>query len=153
MVTSILGLFQSFIPGLRLVDGGEIAQLVNILTGSQSGVKATVGGTNLTSTPLLAAFVEIDTSTNTNTDGVVLPNAIPGSEVIVFNASGNTVKVFASAANPNNPSVTGASQADQLIDNASTALVLGATGVLVTSGVLTVFACFKAGIWKKAVSN
>ena len=91
-----------------------------------------------------STYTEVDTSTGTNTDSVVLPAAIPGSEVVINNNTANTITVFASLSNPNNNSA-----ADKIVDTSSTAQVASVT---MASGLVSAFICFQIGVWKRVKS-
>ncbi len=141
--SSILSLFKSFIPGFRLIDGGELKQMAEQLFSYQTGVAAVVSGTYLTSTPLTAQYSVVTTSTDADTDGVTLPFAIPGREVWVENRTANTITVFGAAKNP----LTGST--DGIIPNASTSATAGNTGVTQATAIMAVYKCAVAGTWKK----
>jgi hypothetical protein len=110
-----------------------------------SAITAVVGGTNVTSAQLAYTYNEVDTSTGSNSDGVVLPIAIPGNAVVVNNNTANTITVFAQPSNP----LLAAGTADQLVAHASVSLVAGATGITLATGVASQFFCSKVGVWKQ----
>ncbi|HKU51981.1 MAG TPA: hypothetical protein VJQ25_05910 [Nitrospira sp.] len=141
--SSIIGIFTSFIPGFRLIDGGQLKSMAEQLFSYQTGIASIVDGTYLTSTPLTAQYSVVTTSTSSNTDGVTLPFAIPGREVWVENRTANTITVFGAGANP----ITGTT--DGIIPNASTSATAGNTGVTQATAIMAVYKCAVAGTWKK----
>ena len=81
MANSFASFFRSFIPGYRLIDGGDLLTLVNDLYSYQSGITALAGG-GLSGAPIMINnYSQIDTVATTN-DSIALPPATPGTEVV-----------------------------------------------------------------------
>lgn len=142
-ISSILGLFPSFIPGERLVDGGELQQLASLVFSSQTGITAAAGGGQTNATPVSAAFNRVDTVASAN-DSIRLPQAIPGLSLKVKNNTATTLAVFGI---PNNP-VTGAG--DTIAASGSNTQQPTATGTTIATGVTAEIDCYVAGQWQIA---
>ena len=139
---SIVGLFVDFIAGYRLIDGGDLAALVNLEFGTKDGLVALAGG-GAGGTPLPAAINGVTTVAADN-DSVVLGFAIPGASQYVVNNGSHTLAVFPNQANPQNGNV-----ADQISPHS--AVAPGASTTIAT-GYAAQFVCFKLGVWKTLVS-
>ena len=99
----------------------------------QTGIAAAVTTGSATGATQLAAgsaFYSIDTSTGTNNDSILLPPALAGMQVQVFNNTANTIDVFGT---------TQASTQDK-INNVTTAFAL-------TTYQSATFTCAKAAQW------
>lgn len=141
---SVLQMLSSFVPGLRLIDGSDLQTQAKMLFQTVAGITALAGG-GLTGAPVLGlGNNEVDTVA-TNNDSVALPPAVPGLTINVYNATGQTLAVFANGSNPNN-----AFTADTIIP--STTNVAAASQTIATAKVAQFF-CFKAGIWKILLSS
>jgi len=129
-------------PGERQVDG--ITNRVQLLPQtSYTGITALAGGGALGATPLNIGLNEIDTVV-TGGDSCLLPPAVGGATVLVFNnAGGNASSVYPQQANPNNAS----SAADTIIPAAGST----ATSQSVTNNTVAIFRCFKPGYWKSTI--
>jgi len=144
MANSVTAQFYSFIPGLRLIDGQELTNLVNDLYSTASGIVAYPGGTLAAATPRLTSnYNEVGTVATTN-DSVVAPATIIGGEFIVNNNGANTLTIFAVTTNPGNGNA-----ADGISASGSTTT---ATSITLASGKVAIFSCFKAGVWKQMLS-
>ena len=143
-VSSIFSFFQSFLPGFRLVDGGELQTLVQKLfsTAPAPGITALAGG-GASGAPVLQYAVNLLSTVASAADSAVLPQALAGSFCVVDNEGAQSATIYAATTNPS----TGV--ADQVVDNNSVAL---AASVAVASGYAAIFYCTKAGVWKKLVS-
>lgn len=142
LVSSMLALFPSFVSGSRLIDGGDLSALVSSLFSVKTGITALAGGGQAGATPLPAAFNRVDTCASDN-DSVMLPQAIPGAHVRVYNNSAHTLAVYGI---PNNP-VTGAG--DTIAPIATNVQAATATGVTQATAVDTGYTCYVAGQWKQ----
>src|SRR6266481_6420132 len=103
LLSSVLALFPSFVPGNRLIDGGDLQSLANELFAAATGITALAGGGQTGATQLAAALNRVDTCA-TNSDSVLLPQAIPGRQITVKNNTAQTLAIFGIPSNP----VTGA---------------------------------------------
>ena len=146
-VASIIQTFTSFIPGLRLIDGGDLLSMANQLMSAKSGIVAHSGGTQAAATPLIANFNSVDTVAADN-DSVMLPPAIPGVDVNIYNNSAHTLAVFGVPSNPN--SATGAG--DTIAAHNSNAQQPTATGVTQATTLTATYVCYTAGQWKQTLS-
>jgi hypothetical protein len=138
----MLSIFQSFIPGPRLIDGGELLQLANDQYSVATGIIALAGGGQAGATPLPAANNRIDTCA-TNSDSVMLPQAIPGKKVRVYNNTGQTLAVVGLALNP----ITNVG--DTIAPIATNVQAATGTGVTQATAVQTYYTCYVAGQWKQ----
>lgn len=145
LLSSILQLFPSFQPGARLVDGGELQLLANQLFSSTTGIIAKSGGGQSLATPLTAMWNRVDTAGAS--DSVMLPQAIPGSEVVVYNNTANTLAVFGQPTNP----VTGVG--DTIAAAANNTQQATATGVTQATAKVAKYECYQAGQWKQMLSG
>jgi hypothetical protein len=144
LVTSILGLFPSFIPGPRLIDGGELQQQANLLFSAQTGIVAAAGGGQANATPLTSALNRVDTIA-TNSDSVMLPPAVPGQQVTVKNNTANTLAIFGQVSNALNANSVG----DTIATSQSNTQQPTATGITLATTLTARFICFTAGQWQE----
>lgn len=138
-ISSIMALFQSFVPGFRLVDGQDLYNLALQTNSAQSGVKARAGG-GAAGAPLMSAYInEVATVTNNN-DSVLAPLALAGAEFVVINDGANSLRLYAQTTNPGN-----AGAADGIV-----ALAGGAAAAYITvaANAVAVLSCYKVGTWK-----
>lgn len=131
----------AWLPGLALQDGNLLKQMTNYLFSAQSGIVARAGGGQALATPLTAAYNEVDTCV-TNNDSVQLPPAIPGLQIVIYNATGQTLAVFGVPANPANAGAGDTIAVEGTITQQPTA-----TGVTQLTAVVTDYQCFKLGQW------
>ena len=146
--STILGLFQSFIPGFRLIDGGDLAALAAQSFSSKAGLIALAGGGQAGATPLPAALNSVDTVAS-DSDSVMLPLALPGAVISVYNNSAHTLAVFGQPANPNNT----ASAGDTIAAHNSNAQQPTATGVTQATTLVATYVCYATGKWKQFLSG
>jgi hypothetical protein len=146
LLSSVLALFPSFVPGNRLVDGGDLASLASELFGTSIGLVALAGGGQTGATPLPAAINRVDTCAS-NSDSVMLPQAIPGRQITVYNNTANTLAVFGIPSNP----VTGAG--DTIAARNSNTQQATGTGITIATTLASIFFCYEAGEWKEFLSN
>lgn len=138
---SILDLFTSFISGFRMVDGGQLQQLISLLFSVESDIVASTTQTQAGARQLAAAINDVGTA-NAN-DAVRLPIAILGKPVGIINGTANTIKVFGVAINP----ITGIG--DTIVPFNSTTPAATATGVTQATAKADIYYCFRPGIWKQ----
>lgn len=139
---SVASLFQSFIRGFRLIDGGEISQLVQQVASGANAFTARAGGGAANATLMTAIINQVSTVANVG-DSVLLPQGLAGLTVEVINGGANSLTVFPQQSNL----FTGV--ADQITPfNSSTP---GASVNIAANGANT-FVCFAPGQWKQYVS-
>jgi len=143
-LSTFLQYFSSFIPGSRLVDGGDCLTMAQTLFGPRTGITATAGGAAATGTRLSVGPNRVDTCA-TNGDSVRLPPAIPGSMVMIWNNTGQTLGVFGLQANQGG----GLAAGDQVCLSSSNIPAAVATGVTLATVKVAVFYCFSTGVWKQ----
>jgi hypothetical protein len=146
LISSLLSLFPSFVAGNRLIDGGDLAALVSLEFSVKTGITALAGGGQPGATPLTAALNRVDTCA-TNSDSVMLPQAIPGNQVSVNNNTGQTLAVFGIPLNP----VTGVG--DTIAAHNSNTQQPTATGVTQATTLVAIYQCYVAGQWKQVLSG
>lgn len=139
-----VGAFPSFIQGLRLIDGGDLQQLVAQQFSAKTGITALAGGGQTGATPLPAQYNRVDTAGAGGTDSVMLPLALPGAELTVKNASGQSIQVFGQ---PNNPQNAGAG--DTIAAASSNTQVATGTGVSQANTKTCQYQCFALGQWQQ----
>ncbi len=145
-IQSLFSLFTSFIPGLRLVDGGELLQLAKLTLGAQSGLIALAGGGGPGATQLAPGINALKTVATAG-DSCALPQAIAGLEVVVTNLGAQTSNIFPAQTNPNNASSAG----DQIVPyNSVTPGTAGSGDVTLAAQNTCVFYCYTNGIWKQS---
>ena len=144
LLPSLIAQFTSFLPGPRLIDGSDLANLVNGQYSTATGLVAAAGGGQANALQLTAHYNKVVTVATTN-DSVKLPLAIPGSEVWINNAGANTLAVFGASSNPN--SATGAG--DTISATNSVTQQPTTTGVTQATTKLCVYICTEAGQWKQ----
>jgi len=141
-IASVKYLFQSFIPGFRLVDGGELSQFVDLMTSVSTGITAHAGGGQTGATVLPSAFNSVDTCASDN-DSTALPQAIPGKVVWVKNNTAHTLAVFGIVFNP----VTGVG--DTIVPAGSNTAAATGTGVTQATAKIDAYICLVAGVWQQ----
>lgn len=128
--------------GDRLQGDEALTRLANYTIGYQNSLTALAGGGQAGATPLATGFNEVDTVA-TNNDSVMLPAAIPGSSVDIYNAGANTLAIYANVAQSNG------SSADQMIAKSTNAKTGAAASITIASGHSTVFVCTTLGLFKQ----
>ena len=141
---SILAYLQSFIPGSRLVDGGDCLFMAKQLFQANGPYTALAGGGQAGATQMQPGLNLVSTAGVGGTDSVMLPQAIPGSQVVVQNDSANAIQVFGQAAN----ALTGVG--DTIAAYNSSTYQVTATGVAQAASTVTEYYCVIAGKWKQA---
>ena len=144
-LASVLAYFQSFVPGFREVDGGDCQQMANMLFQPTTGLTALAGGGQTGATPLKIGLNRVDTCASDN-DSVMLPPAIAGSRVVIYNNTGHTLAVFGQPANAGG----GSSAGDTIAAANSNTQQPTATGITMATTVTSEFMCFVNGQWKQA---
>jgi hypothetical protein len=143
LLSSMMALFTSFIPGQRLIDGGEASELASALLSSASGVTASATTGQATATQLTGYINEVSTVGGAAAS-VMLPVAIPGKSVWVINDQGtNSMQVFGQVYNPN----TGVG--DTIAAHNSASQTATGTGVALAANGIACYVCFSAGKWKQ----
>jgi hypothetical protein len=149
IVSALTQYFPSFFPGNRLIDGGDLQNFINLTLSAQGpiGLTALAGGGQAGATVLKYAFNRVDVVANA-ADSVLLPLAIPGTEVFVDNnQAANALQVFGQVSNPNNGNV-----GDTIASHNSIVQQSTATGVSQPAAVMGIYICTKLGQWKQAYS-
>lgn len=145
-LNSIVQLFTSFVPGLRLVDGGELLEMANQLFSTKAGLTALAGGGQAGATPLPAAINEVAVVAADN-DSAMLPLAVPGAWCFVINDGAHSLQVFGNPANPNNGGAGDTiAPYNSVVQNAT------AVGVAQVTVKAALYVCFTAGKWKQFLS-
>ena len=140
--SSVISFFTSFVPGLRLVDGGELLKQANLLFGYQDGLTALAGGGALGATPLIAGSNRL-TVVVTGADSTLLPPAIPYQQVVLTNDGLASARTFPCQSNSNNSGV-----ADEIAPHGSS--VYGASADTANQDT-SIFFCVTLGKWKQAL--
>lgn len=145
--SSWVGAFASFIPGFRLIDGGDLQTLVNAEFSTKAKLTALAGGGQTGATPLPASYNEVDTAGAGGTDSVMLPLALPGANISIYNQTSNSIQVFGQPANPQNGGA-----GDTIAAHNSGAQQATATGVSQGGTVVASYICFQLGQWKQSIT-
>lgn len=140
---SVIQILKSFQPGLRLIDGADLQQLVLVTASGKDGFTAKAGG-GQSGAPIMTAFINRVIVVASGSDSVMLPPAAAGREVVVINAGTNTLAIFPNILNP----YTGV--ADTQAPNNGSAQV-GTAFALAANGT-AVFDCPVVGQWKTTLS-
>lgn len=143
---SILNYFQSFIPGSRLVDGGDLKTMAEMLFGTHTGVTALAGGDAAGGTLLQAGWNSVDTVASGG-DSLRLPPAIAGSIVGVWNNTATSMQVFGQQANQG-----GLAAGDTIVPSNSNTPAAVATGIAQTTAQKAIYVCFVNGVWTQFLS-
>lgn len=143
VLKALIDQFSSFIPGLRLVDGGELLTLTKMVCQARGGIVAYANGGQANATRLGLGFSSVDTVANA-ADSVMLPLAIPGTSVQVLNNTATAMQVFGQSSNPNN-----AGAGDTIAIQGSGSYVATGTGVSHAANSLATYTCTKLGQWKR----
>lgn len=143
MPTTVAGLFSDLQSGARLLHGGDLKRVVDLVASAKTGITALAGGGQVGATQLSAYINEVTTVATAN-DSVQLQPALAGMEVTVVNSGANALRVYAYPANPNN-TIQGAPQNDAIVPLAG-----GATTNFVTvpAGGYANFLAMSLGRWK-----
>lgn len=147
IISSLLSLFTTFNGGPRLIDGGELGAFAKLTLSTQPAVTAKAGGGQAGATPLNAAVNPVSVVA-TNADSVLLPLALPGTQVVVYNATANTLQVFGQASNPNLANSAG----DRIVPHDSNSVAASATGVSQATALIATYVCYAPGLWKQMLS-
>ena len=142
--------FLSFIPGFRLVDGGELLQLANLSVSAKSGITALAGGGQTIASGnanVCSAYINEVATVATANDSLILPIGIPGTEVTIINDGAASAQVYGQPTN----ATTGVGET--IAPHNSVTQAATATGVALPSGNTGVFSCFSPGKWKQQLST
>src|SRR3954471_16070100 len=142
--SSLLNLFTSFIPGFRLIDGGQLKTLADLTLSAVTGITAGTTSTQAGATQLTAQMNVVTTAGGGNTDAVKLPTAVPGEEVWLENRTANTIVVFGQAKNP----LTGVG--DTIIAHGTITPAATGTGITQATTLIATYKCATAGVWKQS---
>ena len=140
---SIMAMLTSFIPGSRLVDGGDCLTLAQMVCQATGPYVAHAGGGQANATPLAYGLNLVSTVTTAG-DSVMLPQAIPGAKCVVQNDSANACQIFGELVN----NLTGAG--DQIAAYNSNAYQATGVGVSQAGQTISEYYCVVAGKWKQA---
>lgn len=143
--SDIVSAFTSFLPGFRLVDGGQLKSQADLIFSYEIGITAHAGGGQTSARALTAALNRIDTVA-TSSDSVKLPQAVPGRQVSIDNASSTTLAIFGVTNNP----LTGAG--DTIAAYNSNTYQATGTGVTQATTRVAVYQCLEAGKWKQCLT-
>ena len=117
-----------FAPGYRLTDGNQLNdRIANPVWSTTSSISATPGGTMLNSASITDTITNITTASAPGA-GVVLPQALLGTVLVVSNNSGNDVRVFA--------------EGDSTIDG-----LAGVIGIILAKGTTAIFTAVATKEW------
>lgn len=140
--SSIISMLKSFKKGDRLIDGGDLQQLVKFTASGGSGITALAGGGQPGATMLSQYISRVDTVASAG-DSVQLPPAMTGMEVQVINNTATSLNIFPNANNP----YSGASDTTATLASSTynaNAQALAGNGV-------AIFVCAVSGQWKRTV--
>lgn len=135
MAKSLVSFFSSFIPGLRLVDGGELLQMANALLSVRNGLTALAGGGAPGATPLLAAFNRLDTVA-TAADSCLFPAASAEGQICYVRNNGAA-------------DCTIYCQGTDLVTAVNALSGAGAASISVATTKTSMFVCDKVGDWRQ----
>ena len=149
---SIMAIFKSFAKGggagSPVLD--ELWQFASRVFSVTSTTTALPGGGQINgngvAAPLLSSAKNRVDVVATNGDSVTLPQAIQGTECLIYNASGNSLQVFGGAFN----SQTGVG--DTIIASGNNVVIASNVGLAMAAGSISQFHCFQAGVWKQFLS-
>jgi|SRR5215475_6250574 len=131
--SQVIDIFTSYVPGFRLVDGGDLKTMADLLFSTRENIMA--GDSQADATP-------IDTFISQIVDGdtVVLPPGLPGRYLMIYNETEQPIQIYG---NPLNI-LTGAP--DTIATDVS-----NQQQIMVTQDGETIseYVCFAPGMWKQ----
>jgi hypothetical protein len=130
----IVSIFTSFVPGYRLVDGGDCLDMANLLFTAREEIVG--GGGQADAYPLETYISQV-----VDGNSVLLPPAVPGRYVWVLNDTTTTLEVWG---NYFNPLIAGQ---DQIAPSSASTLADMATQ---PPGDISEYLCYAPGLWKQA---
>lgn len=143
-ISALAQLWQSFIPGQRLIDGQDLLNLANLTASAKPTLTAEAGGGQVGATPLPAYINELSVCATAN-DSCMLPVGLPGLMVVNINDGAQSTQVFGQTLNPN----TGVG--DTIAAHNSVNQTATATGVAQASASVGIYFCFAPGKWKQTL--
>jgi hypothetical protein len=146
MSASVFSYFTSFWnkTGDALIGREALTQLAQFTLGTVNSLTALAGGGQPGATQLAYGDNEVDTVV-TNNDSVQLPLALPGAVCDIYNASAQTLSIYANQApNSNNAQVL-----DQMVATNTLTKTAAASAITLATGHTTSFMCSTAGLWKQ----
>lgn len=128
---NVVQILNSFEPGFRLVDGGDLKTMAELLLSARDNIEG--GDAEADATPLTTFISQV-------VDGatVVLPPALPGRYMWVYNDGANPLQVYAASPNP-------------LIGYADE--IDGEIMFTQSPGGVVEYVCYAEGLWKAFVSE
>ncbi len=141
---SVLALLNNTSPGAQLLDGSDLATIVQATASGKGALIATPGGGVTVATKVTTSISEFTTVASAN-DSCVLGPAIAGAEYQVINSGAQNLRVYANPANLANPDANGNGQADLIIAAAGGA---GAAFITVAANATGDLICSTLGRWK-----
>lgn len=149
MASSLLSTLNpgSTTPGFRLIDGSDIASIMQYFGSAKTGIVALAGG-GAVGAPALNAYINKVTVTASANDSVMLPPAIAGLEIQIINAGAQNLRVYCSTGNINNLTSGGVPIADTIIALAGGA---GVGFITVAAAAVADLLCPLLGEWKSTV--
>ena len=146
MASTFFDFLPSFVAGNRLIDGGELLSLANMLLATTTGITALSGGNAAGGTQLQPGWNRVDTCA-ADADSVRLPPAIANSICAIYNNTAHTVQVFGQQANQGSIAA-----GDKIIAAGNNTQIAVATGLAQTTAQFAIYVCFTQGLWKQFLS-
>jgi hypothetical protein len=123
---NVVQILNSFEPGFRLVDGGDLKTMAELLFSVRDNI---YGGTGLDDATPIQTYI----SQVVSGDSVVLPPGLPGRYVWVFNDTAADLQVYAASPNP----LTG------IVDEIDGQIMFAQS-----PGSALEYVCYAPGLWK-----
>lgn len=143
-INTAMALFPSIVAGLRLEDGSDLLNLINMLYNPNTGVVALAGGGQTGATQLKTGFNFVKTVAS-GSDSLALPFAVPGMWAVVTNKGGNDAQVFGVKQNPAN------ANASDVVRSSSSDAAAAATGVVLADTKSALYYCYTLGTWDEII--
>lgn len=126
----------SSIGGRALQNSQALQKLAQLIGSAQNGITAKAGGAKIGATVITGVKAHVETCVSDN-DSVVLPAGYPGLEVVIFNDTAHTLKVYGAGSDTINGVATG-------------------TGVTQATGISAIYSCYNVvagvGKWGRVLS-
>ncbi len=143
LFSTMFNYFTTFVPGNRMVDGGDCLTLANMFCAVHDSLTALAGGNAALGTQLKPG-INVVTVCATDADSVRLPAAVVGLWCVVLNQGAADLQVFGQQANQG-----GLAAGDAIIDAGQAAAAAVATGVTQADPTPGIYICIRPGVWKQ----
>jgi hypothetical protein len=128
-------------PGYCEVTGDKLNRSIGDAFASYTDAITALAGGGATGAPLLATRVNRVSTVASDNDSVMMPQSVPGANVLIQNDGAHSLQVFAN---------TTSSLASGVLDTLNG--TAGATGIAVAAGKTAILVCYAYGAWHGPVA-